>query len=65
MEDVDRYLFNIIKEERKFNIFKVENKDEKNWILKLLFLYLYDSRCVYCICFFLNRYLILFVICYF
>lgn len=52
MEDVDRYLFNIIKEERKFNIFKVENKDEKNWILKLLFLYLYDSSCLYCIFFF-------------
>lgn len=65
MEDVDRCLFNIIKEERKFNIFKVENKDEKNWILKLLFLYLYDSSCLYCIFFFLDRYLILFVICYF
>lgn len=49
---VDRCLFNTTKEERKFNIFKAENKDEKNWILKSLFPHPHDSNCLHCTFFF-------------
>lgn len=45
-------MFNTTKEERKFNIFKAENKDEKNWILKSLFPHPHDSSCLHCTFFF-------------